>query len=352
MWRLQHWRALFLFLLNWRIRKLKLKNLKVSLLSLLLVLAFALAACGNNATTGNENTPANNTATNETATNDTNEQDQEVSNQTQYPYTVTDSSSIEVTLEAQPERVVSLVPSETEVLFAVGKGDVVVGVDENSNYPEETAAIEKVGDFNINIEAVAALNPDLVLANPLNGEAITKLRELGLTVYVSNPTTYDEVVEHITQVGVLLNEQAGAATVAEEMVTVKNSITEKLAGVEPRKVYLEFSAGWTVGSGEFLDNLVTMAGGINVAGSQSGWFEVDAEAVITENPAVIIYPDFGEAESSILAGITARPGWEAIDAVKNNEMVMVSNDPLVRVGPRLSQGLSEIAAAIHPELFQ
>lgn len=327
--------------------------MKVSLLSLLLVLTFALAACGNNATTGNENTPANNTATNETATNDANQPEQEASNETQYPYTVTDSSSVEVTLAAQPERVVSLVPSETEVLFAVGKGDIVVGVDENSNYPEETAAIEKVGDFNTNIEAVAALNPDLVLASSsMNGEAITKLRELGITVYASNPATYDEVVEHITQVGVLLNEQAGAATVAEEMVTVKNNITEKLAGVEPRKVYLEFSAGWTVGSGEFLHDLVTMAGGINVAGSQAGWFEVDAEAVITENPAVIIYPDFGEAESSILAGITARPGWEAIDAVKNNEMVMVSNDPLVRVGPRLSQGLSEIAAAIHPELFQ
>lgn len=321
-----------------------------SLWSVLFLFAFVLTACGNNA-----NTPAGNNAAgnNASGNNASQQQEQQQATETQYPYTTTDSSNVEITLEAEPQRIVSIVPSETEVVFAIGKGDTLVGVDEYSTYPEEAASIEKVGDMATNIEAVTALNPDLVLANSgMNGDAITKLRELGITVFDSNPVTYDETVEHIKQIGVLLNAQEGAATVADDMLSVKNNIVEKLAGAEPRKVYLEFSPGWTNGSGVFLDDLVTIAGGINVAASQSGWFEVDAEAVITGNPEVIIYPDSGEEQSSILAGILARPGWDVIDAVKNNEMVMVTNDPLVRVGPRLSQGLSEIAAAIHPELFQ
>ncbi|MCR8656370.1 ABC transporter substrate-binding protein [Paenibacillus endoradicis] len=317
-------------------------------LVLMLVMMLALTACGNNAAEGNkQNQGANNQNQQVEDTNGA------ANSESVYPMTLTDATNTEVTLTESPKAIVSIVPSETEILFAIGLGGNVVGVDEYSNYPAATADIEKVGDFTTNIEAVMALEPDIVLASSsMNGDAITKLRELGIVVYASNPITYDEVVAHINQLGVLLDAQAQAGEVAAEMNKVKEDIVAKVANAEDRKVYLEFSPGYTVGSGEFLDDLVTLAGGINVANGQPGWFEVDAEAVITENPAVIIYPDFGEEQSSILAGIQARPGWEAIDAVKNNEMVMVTNDPLVRVGPRLTQGLSEIAAAIHPELFQ
>ncbi|URN93533.1 MAG: ABC transporter substrate-binding protein [Candidatus Pristimantibacillus lignocellulolyticus] len=311
-------------------------------LVLMLVMMLALTACGNN---------------NAAESNKQNQQVEDTNGATTaesaYPITLTDATNTEVTLTESPKAIVSIVPSETEILFAIGLGDNVVGVDEYSNYPAATADIEKVGDFITNIEAVMALQPDIVLASSgMNGEAITKLREQGVLVYASNPATYDEVVAHINQLGVLLDAQTQAGEVTAEMNKVKEDIVAKVANVDPRKVYLEFDAGYTMGSGTFLDDLVTIAGGINVVNSQPGWFEVDAEAVITENPAVIIYPDFGEEQSSILAGIQARPGWDAIDAVKNNEMVMVTNDPLVRVGPRVAQGLSEIAAAIHPELFQ
>ena len=323
---------------------------KKIVLVMMLVMMLALTACGGNngANGNNENQGANNQ--NQAIVEDTTGNQGSAS---VYPITVTDSSNTEVTLTESPKAIVSIVPSETEILFAIGLGDKVVGVDEYSNYPEATADIEKVGDYITNIEAVMALEPDIVLASSsMNGEAITKLRELGIVVYTSDPLTYDEVVDHIQQLGVLLDAQAQSSEVAAEMNKVKDDIVAKVANAEVRKVYLEFDTGYTMGSGTFLNDLVTIAGGINVANGQPGWFEVDAEAVIIENPAVIIYPDFGEEQSSILAGIQARPGWDAIDAVKNNEMVMVSNDPLVRVGPRVSQGLSEIAAAIHPELFQ
>lgn len=315
-----------------------------------------LSACGKEANQGKEsNSPVVNEQ-NDAAGNEQQGSDEgatePVAQETEYPLTVTDVSGQEIVLQEQPDAIVTLVPSETEIAFAVGAGNIVVGVDEYSNYPEEAASIAKVGDMTTNIEAVVALNPDLVLANNgMNGEAIGKLRELGIIVYTSNPQTYDETVAHIEQVGVLLNKQAEAQAVAGNMKQVKADIEAKLAGVEKRSVYLEFSPGWTVGSGEFLDDLVTIAGGMNVANEQPSWYEINSEAIIAKNPEVIIYPDLGEEQSSILAGIMSRPGWDVVDAVKNDRMVMVNNDPLVRVGPRLVEGLQDIAAAIHPELF-
>jgi len=332
------------------------KRTIVQWLTLMLCIMLLLSACGNDTNKGKEaNSPVVNEQ-NDAAGNEQQGADEgsseAVAQETEYPLTVTDVSGQEIVLQEQPDAIVTLVPSETEIAFAVGAGDIVVGVDEYSNYPEEAASIAKVGDMTTNIEAVAALNPDLVLANNgMNGEAIGKLRELGIIVYTSNPQTYDETVAHIEQVGVLLNKQAEAQAVAGNMKQVKADIEAKLNGVEKRSVYLEFSPGWTVGSGEFLDDLVTIAGGINVANEQPSWYEINSEAIITKNPEVIIYPDFGEEQSSILAGIMSRPGWDVVDAVKNDRMVMVNNDPLVRVGPRLVEGLQDIAAAIHPELF-
>jgi len=338
--------------------------MKLILVAMLTMTMLALAACGNGESTeqvnqsdvvagqnGAEGSEAGQ-ATDETKADD-GASAEAVTSQTTYPLTATDITGATVVLQQEPQRIVSLVASETEIAFAVGAGERVVGVDEYSNYPEQVAELTKVGDMNTNIEAVIGLNPDLILASStMNGEAIEKLRQLGLNVFASDPLTYDETVAHIEQIAVLLNTQAEAAEVINNMKGTKEYIISKLQGVEKRKVYLEFSPGWTIGSGTYMDDLVNIAGGINVASGQQGWYEVDGEAIVAANPEVIIYPDFGEEQSSILAGINSRPGWEVIDAVKNNEVVVVENDPLVRVGPRLVDGLSHIAAAIHPELFQ
>jgi iron complex transport system substrate-binding protein len=338
------------------------KQLVVVFLTMMML---TLAACGNAAeNNANKGTQGNvveqgsgNDQTNDQAST---EQDAAAESDavdavgtTTYPLTVTDITGTEVVLQQEPQRIISLVASETEIAFAVGGGARVVGVDEYSNYPEEVAELSKVGDMTTNIEAVMALNPDLILASSsMNGQAIEKLRELGLTVFASDPYTYDETVAHIEQVAVLLNTTAAAQDVVNNMKQTKEDIVAKLQGVDPRSVYLEFSPGWTIGSDTFLDDLVTIAGGMNVASEQPGWYEVDGEAIVAKNPEVIIYPDFGEEQSSILAGINSRPGWEVIDAVKHNRLVVVENDPLVRVGPRLVDGLQDIAVAIHPELFQ
>ncbi|MFS0727940.1 ABC transporter substrate-binding protein [Paenibacillus sp. 1P07SE] len=271
---------------------------------------------------------------------------------TEYPLTITDATGTEVTLEAAPAAVVSLLPSETEVLFAIGAGDRVVGVDEWSNYPEEVLSIAKIGDLTTNIEAVAALNPDLVVANSsMNSGALEALRDLDIPVFASNPRTLDETMAHIEELGLIMDRQQEAGGVADQMRADKERVIEAVKDAPVKRVYLEFSPGYSVGRGEFLDELLTLAGGENVAGDQQGWFEIDPEQVLQSNPEIIIYPDI-EGDNTIPEQIASRPGWQEIDAVRNNELHAVTNDPLVRVGPRLTDGLLELARAIHPDLVE
>ena len=319
----------------------------------LIVMMVVLTACGGNS---NENSRIQepDVAINNEAPGNAPENDNgaEEAAETQYPLTVTDATGTELTLEAAPTAIVSLVPSETEMLFAIGAGDAVVGVDEWSNYPEEVASIEKIGDMTTNIEAVAALNPDLVVASSsLNAAALEELRSLDIPVFASNPKTLDETIAHIEELGEMLNRGQEASAVAEEMRAEKARIVEAVKDAPVKRVYLEFSAGYSVGKGEFLDELLTLAGGENVAGDQQGWFEIDPETVLQSNPEVIIYPDF-DGDNQIPELIMNRPGWNEIDAVKNDELHSVTNDPLVRVGPRLTDGLRELAQAIHPDLVE
>lgn len=329
-------------------------NMKSAMAVMLVLMLALIAACGSKAEVSPSPSPSS--AVEQTASAEptaTPEADAPAAAQTEYPLTITDETGTELTFEKAPGAVVTLVPSETETIFAIGGGSTVVGVDQWSNYPEEANSIAKIGDMKTNIEAVAALNPELILANSsMNGDAITQLRELGYAVYATNPKTYDAVVAKVEELGKIMNLQEKAGEVAKHMTDVKQQVTDAVKGAEAKKVFLEFSPGYTVGSGEFLDELITLAGGVNIASSVAGWHEVNAEEVITQNPEIIIYPDFGEEKSSILTTIESRPGWETIDAVKNKNMHMVTNDPLVRVGPRLADGLLEVAKVIHPDLVK
>ncbi|MFD0587136.1 ABC transporter substrate-binding protein [Paenibacillus sp. GCM10027627] len=335
-------------------KAMQLLKMKSIMSILLIMMMVTLAACGVNTGKPEEGTNKEQTEQGSAAESAApSAEPTEQPGQTVYPYKTTDATGTELTFEKAPQAIVTLVPSETETIYAIGAGAQVVGVDDWSNYPPEAASVKKIGDMTTNIEAVSALNPDLILASSsMNVDAITKLRELGLNVYATDPKTYDAVIAKVEEIGKIMNMQEGAGKVADHMRDVKEKVATAVKDAEKKKVYLEFSPGWTVGSGEFLDELLTIAGGQNIAAAQAGWYEVNAEEVVTQNPQLIIYPDFGEEKSSIVAAIEARPGWDTIDAVKNKQMVAVTNDPLVRVGPRLADGLLELAKAIHPELMK
>lgn len=273
-----------------------------------------------------------------------------------FPVEIKDTSGQIVTIEKEPKRIVSIIPGMTEVAFALGIGDRVVGVTENDNYPEEVEKIEKVGDMTINTEKVLALKPDLVLASPLNGEAVEQLRKLGLTVLSVDGQNLDEVYELIRRVGKATGTEDEAEKVISQMEDEKKAVLEKvdsLSDKEKPKVWIEVSPElYTAGKGTFMDELVTLAGGYNVAGEQEGWPQVSAEKVVDWNPDVIILMYGHDNQKKSVDQVSARKGWQNIEAVKTGQIIPLETDMLSRPGPRLTEGLQKVAEAIHPDLMK
>lgn len=274
---------------------------------------------------------------------------------TVYPLTVTDVTGTELTFGAAPRRIVTLVPSETEIVYALGAGDAIAAVDNFSNYPKEAADKPKIGDMNADIEKIVSLKPDLVLASYTMSQAVVdKLRSLKLPVYATDPKTYDAVIEKVKHIGAILDKSQEAAAVADHMEQVRKQVADTVKDAPKPNVYLEFAPGWTVGKGEFLDEIISLAGGTNIA-TEPNWYEIDPEAVVKANPDDIIYASMtvnaGE-KNPILAAIETRPGWNTINAIKNKKLFEVDQDPLTRVGPRLADGLLEVAKKLHPDLFK
>jgi iron complex transport system substrate-binding protein len=274
-------------------------------------------------------------------------------NQTQYPLKLKDDTGTVVVFDKAPLRVTTIASSETEAVFAIGAGDKVFGVDKYSNYPDAAKSKPQVGDMNTNLEALLATKPDVVFANNgLQSKIIDKLRELNIKVYASNPKTIEEIIAKIETVGQIMNLQENALKVTNTMRAEKNSVVDALKNAPKKTVYLEFDPGWTVGDGEFLSDLINLAGGINAAGGKSGWYQIDPEAIIKANPQVILYSKETYGQESILDVIHKRAGWDMIDAMKNKQVFALQTDPLVRVGPRITKGLIDMAKAIHPDLVK
>lgn len=324
----------------------------------LLALLLVLAACGNNnaVTSGAGNTAdaaesAQNAGTNGAA-------DNAAVQETKYPYTITDSTGKEFTFETAPERIVSLAPSETETLFALGLDEQVAGVSDLDDYPEAVKDKPRMGGFQVNVEAIVAAQPDLILAASLIDEATVKnLTDMGYKVFQSNPKTINEVMEHIRTIGEITNHQAEAAEVVGKMKEEVQTVTDAVASLsedQKKKVYIEFSPGWTVGKGEFMDEMITLAGGINVASDVKGWSEINEEQIIQANPDVILYAKsvVDENNKTLADIIKGRSGWDQITAVKENRIIALDDNLLSRTGPRVTQGLIEVAKAVHPDLIQ
>lgn len=279
--------------------------------------------------------------------------------ETSYPLTITDASGTEITIESEPERIVTTSPSETEVLFALGLDDKIVGVSDYDDYPAAALEKEKVGGVvDPNAEAIIALEPDLVISGiSMSDDVADKLRNLDLMVYKNDAQNLDEILDNILKIGQVVNAQAAAEELVSQMQTdideVKAAVSE-VAEEDKQKVYLEFTPGWTVGSGEFLDELITIAGGINVAADLDGWAEVNEEKIIEENPDVILYAkdavDF-ETEQPLAELIQERSGWEEISAIKNDRLVGIDENIVSRIGPRVTEALKQFAAALYPELY-
>ncbi|MFJ7185540.1 ABC transporter substrate-binding protein [Lysinibacillus xylanilyticus] len=278
--------------------------------------------------------------------------------QATFPMKITDATGKDITLEAPPEKIVSLIPSNTEILFGLGLNDEIVGVTDNDDYPAEATKKDKVGGMDYNIEKIIALSPDIVFAHASSmgnsKGAIEQLEAAGVKVFVvADAKNFNETYTTIEQLGQATGKLEEAKKIVADMKAKVKEIETKLDGVEPKKVFVESSDEpeiYTTGKGTFMNEMLEMIHAENVAADVNDWYQIDAEKIIAKNPDVIVVaynyvPD-------ILKKIPQRAGFETITAVKSKAIVQVDENITSRQGPRLADGLEELAKAVYPEAFK
>ena len=273
--------------------------------------------------------------------------------------TYVDGLGREVVLVGPAQRIVTLAPSLTELLFAVGAGDQIVGRDDFSDFPAEAVEITSIGSTYgaLNTEAILALNPDLVLAAEVNTpEQVKALEDLGVTVYyLKNPITFAELYDQVRWAGTITGHVDEANALAESLSERVDAVTSAVANVtEKPKVFYELdgtdpSKPWTTGAGTFMDTMITMAGGVNIGGVLSEpYAQISVEEIVLQNPEFII---LGDALYGVtIESVVARAGWGELTAVQENQIFVFDDNLASRPGPRLVDGLEELLKILHPEL--
>jgi iron complex transport system substrate-binding protein len=279
--------------------------------------------------------------------------------------TLVDRMGNVVTFTEPPERIVSLAPSNTEILFAIGAGDSVVGVTDYCDYPHNFAAwidagnMTSIGNYwNPSVEPIVALEPDLVLATSASSDAANSLKNLGYSVLIVEGKTIDDVLQDILLVGRATYNNAEASALVIDMRTRMDEVTTQLlAATTTPKVYHEVWGDplMSVGPGTFIDELITLAGGTNIFNdATTSWPTISSEAVIQKNPDVMFFPDMymgvGNFYETIEA-VASRPGWDTITAVQDDALYEIDANMISRNGPRLVDALELIAQMVHPEIF-
>jgi iron complex transport system substrate-binding protein len=271
-----------------------------------------------------------------------------------YPLSVTDDLGRLVVLERAPSRVVSMIPSSTEIVCALEACELLVGADQFSNYPAEVNELPRLGSaFSPNIEEIVALEPDLVLVDEDSGLA-AKLEAVGLTVYAGTGQTYDELFANFRVLGRLLDRETEAALLAGRVRGEVEAVAELVAELASPTVYFEIDATpYSVGPTSFIGVLIAKAGGRNIVEPGMGEFpQLDPEFVVAADPQVIVLADAPYGESA--ETVAGRPGWSGLTAVVTERVVELDAeqvDALSRPGPRIGLAVSALARILHPDRF-
>ncbi|MCI0520238.1 MAG: helical backbone metal receptor [Chloroflexi bacterium] len=273
--------------------------------------------------------------------------------------TLTDGLAREVTLAQPAQKIASLAPSNTEILFAIGAGAQVVARDAFSDYPAETQPIADIGGGwgELDTEKLLSLQPDLVLAAQINTpEQVQALQDLGLTVYyLANPKNLEGMYENLRIVAQLSGHEAETETLIASLQQRVTAVDEKVAPLSNHPVVFyeldgtDPNAPWTSGPGTFIDLLIARAGGANLGNAlASDWAQISLEELVTQNPQIILLGD------AVWGGVTAeavaaRAGWETITAVQSSAVFPFDDNLVSRPGPRMVDGLEALFKLLHPE---
>ncbi|MEK4423991.1 ABC transporter substrate-binding protein [Solibacillus sp. FSL K6-1523] len=313
-----------------------------SLAMLFLMAMLVLVGCG----TGDSKPTTNDTEQNKTAKG-------KDSAAAQFPVTVTDSLGREIALEKQPERIISLAPSNTEILFGLGLNEEIVGVSDNDTFPEQATTKEKVGGMEFNLELIASLKPDIVFAHESGmynfEKGMEQLEAMGIAVFVvKNTVNFEETYETMKQIGQLTGKVAQADEMVATMQKDIEEMTTKAVGLDGKSAFIVVGTNpdlYAVGTGTFINEMLHTVGVKNSV-TQPGWLQYSAEQFVSDNPEVILvtYEDDIEA-------ILSNPAYAEMDAVKSGNVHLIDADTTSRQGPRIVEGIQSIAQTMYPEVF-
>lgn len=311
---------------------------KLFLISLTITMLLSLSACSNKKDTGQVD-----------------EVDEGQIAEEVYIVEVEDQFGNHIKLGKYPERIVSLAPSNTEALFALGLDEEIIGVTSYCNYPEAALEKEQIGSYsNLNLERIIELEPDLIINyGQVDEEMKARLEEANILIIEYLPESIEEVIETIKSIAVITGREEEGIKLTEEMLEKKAEIEEKIKGLETKRVFYEV---WpdplmTAGPGSFIDQLINLANGENIAKDAIGEYpQFDLEELVEKNPQVYIGTDHGMEID--LDAIAQRPGYQGIEAIENKAVYLLDGDILSRTGPRIIEALELLAKAIHPEAFQ
>ncbi len=275
------------------------------------------------------------------------------------PAALMDARGVEISFDEPPQRIISMAPSNTEILFAIGAGSQLVGRDDVSDYPPEALEIESIGSTygELNTEAILALNPDVILAADLTPpEQIETLENLDLVVFqVRNPAEFSDLYENLSVLGRMTGHAQQADALVEQLRERTEAVSSAVAESDRVPVFYEVdgsdpAAPWTTGSATFQDVLIQMAGGENIADELEGWGQLSIEEIVTRDPYVIFFAT-GPWVPTTVESLSARAGWSDIRAVVDGNVIAIDTNWVDRPGPRLVDALEAMAKTIHPELF-
>jgi iron complex transport system substrate-binding protein len=271
---------------------------------------------------------------------------------------VTDDEGTAVEVAAEPEKIVSLTPATTEILFAIGAGDRVVATDDGSDYPEQAVSLPDVATFSsVDVEKVVALEPDLVVAGGLGftpTDAITRLRDLDVPVIVVYAPSVDGVYKDIEMIGTATGTAEAATRLTADMRAEAVSGAVSSQSPKPRVLY-EVGYDATTGAiyapadDSFVAEMVTLAGADTITTGDPNTYEISLEALIGKDPELIVLgtnPFYSPTPDSV----AARPGWDALTAVRNDDIRPVRDIEITRPGPRLPLGLRNLVSVIWPDV--
>lgn len=285
-----------------------------------------------------------------TVKNNENDSLQKESTQSIYPLKITDSYGRTVTIEKEPKRVVSAAPNITEIIYALEKGETLVGRTDLCNYPTEVAKVSSIGGMqDASIEKIVALKPDVVIASAFfTKEMVQKLEKLNIKVLaLYGPESFDGAYDVITQVGKVLNVELKADQVIDEMKDKVKSVEKRVKHLDKPSVYYVISFGksgdYTAGKDTFIGQMIEMAGGRNAAEDVKGW-QYSLERLIKNDPDMIVCA----RDHFTKNGFISADGYKQLKAVKQQRVFEVDGDAISRPGPRLADALVELSNIIHP----